>query len=225
MTVDVMKSKKIKAVIFDMDGVIVDSEPIESLSLEKLLRKYGKTPQYNKEGLIHTVGLAGETYKQVSKKYNLKEDIEVLKKIKRKIFRDLVEKKLTVIPGFIDLVRMLKEEKMKIALASNRFVDLVFFMLNKIKAKDLFDVIVGASDEIKPKPSPDIYLQVARELKIKPADCVALEDAETGIVAAKKAGMKVIAIPNKYTKSHNFAKADKIVKSLSQITLPLIHSL
>jgi len=221
-----LKNKgKIKAVIFDMDGVIVDSEPIESQSLEKLLRKYGKIPQYNKEGLIHTVGLAGETYKQLIKKYKLEEEIEVLKKIKRKIFRDLVEKKLTVTPGFIELVRMLKKEKLKTALASNRFVDLVFFMLNKIKAKDLFDVIVGASEEIKPKPSPDIYLQVARKLNLIPANCIALEDAETGIIAAKKAGMKVVAIPNKYTKSHNFAKADKIVKSLSQITLPLIHSL
>src|SRR3972149_4527790 len=122
-----LKNKgKIKAVIFDMDGVIVDSEPIESQSLEKLLRKYGKIPRYNKEGLIHTVGLAGETYKQLIKKYKLEEEIEVLKKIKRKIFRDLVEKKLTVTPVFIELVRMLKKEKLKTALASNRLAAVVF---------------------------------------------------------------------------------------------------
>lgn len=218
-------NSKIKAVIFDMDGVIVDSEPIESSSLEILLAEYGKKAEFNEVGLVHTVGLAKDIYKNLIEKYNLIEDLEILKKRKGEIFSDLVKKNLVPIPDFFQLIKNLKKEKIKIGLASNRFIDLVFIMIEKIKAKEVFDVIVGITEGINPKPAPDIFLETASQLKVLPSACLVIEDSGTGVIAGKAAGMKVIAIPNKYTKYHDFSKADRIVGSLSEITLSFLRAL
>jgi len=211
-----------------MDGVIVDGETIQSKSLEILLRKYGKKPKYNKNGLVHTVGIAGDqSYKEFIKNYHLKEPIETLRKERRKIFVKLIGKKLKPIPGFNELISRFKKSGFKMALASNRFIDHVFIMVKNLGADSYFDVIHGPSDgaNIKLKPEPDIYLEVAKKLKIFPQQCVVLEDSEYGVIAGYAAGMKVIAIPTRYTKHQNFQKADKIVKSLSDITIPMINSL
>lgn len=216
----------IKAVIFDMDGVIIDSEPIQSKSLEILAREYNKTPIYNKEGLIHTVGISGDAgYIEFMKKHNIEESLEVLRKKRRIIFVNLLKQKLQPTPGFLKLLRKLSKQNLKIALASNRFLEHVSLILGNLGVKGKFDVIIGPSSTIQHKPHPDIYLETARRLEILPEDCAVIEDSETGIISAKKAGMKVIAVPNKYTKHHDFSKADKIVKSLSEVTVKLINNL
>ncbi len=216
----------IKAVIFDMDGVIVDSEPLESQTLEKLLKKYGKTPIRNRSGLIHIAGTAGDEYwKPIMKKYKLSEKIEILRSKRLEIFVDIVKKGMVPIPSVLTLIKKLKKANIKLALASNRFLDQVFLIIGMLKMKDYFDVIVGATKMMRRKPFPDIYLKSARVLRISPVFCVALEDSETGVLSAKAAGMKVIAIPNKYTKHHDFSKADKIVSRLSEITIPMLKNL
>lgn len=214
----------IKAVIFDMDGVIVDSEPIQSKSLEILLREYGKKPKYHNNGLIHTVGIAGDdAYKEFIKEYDLEEDIEILRKKRRKIFVDLIKKELKPIYDLKPLIKNLKQNGFKIALASNRFIEHVMLMVKKLGLESSFDVIVGHSPDIHTKPHPDIYLITAKRLKIPAKYCLAIEDTEYGVLSAIAAGMKVIAIPNRYTKDQDFSQADIIVKNLSNISLSLIN--
>ena len=75
---------------------------------------------------------------------------------------------------------------------------------------------------MQPKPAPDLYATVVKKLKVLPQDAIAIEDTETGVAAAKAAGLKAIAVPNKYTKGQDFSKADIIVESLSDITLDLL---
>ncbi|OGD83415.1 hypothetical protein A2165_02390 [Candidatus Curtissbacteria bacterium RBG_13_40_7] len=221
-----MKRQTIKAVIFDLDGVILDSEPIESLTLTMLLNEYGKKPKLNKLGLMHTPGPGKGTYEMLIRKYKLDEDLDTLKKRKREIFLSFFEgKKLKPMTGFIKLVGILKKHKIKTAIASNRFVEHIPVMLKSVRAHIFFEVIVGPDEETKHKPAPDIYLKCAKELKTPPQNCVVIEDTEAGAVSGKNAGMKVIIVPNQYTKDQDFSKADKIVNSLSHITLPLIQSL
>ncbi len=215
----------IKAVIFDMDGVIVDSEPIESLAWERLLIKLGKKPIFNSEGLIHQVGLAEEGYNLLMEKYSIEENIEVIKLKKRAIFRKLIMKNTVPMPGFLSLMKILKKQKISVALASNRITEIVHTILDKLEVKNHFKVVLGSSPNRNPKPSPDIYLECSKKLKISPKFCLAIEDSETGVISAKDAVMKVIAVPNKYTKSHDFSKADLVIKSLSDITLKTIQSL
>lgn len=221
------KSKnQIKAIIFDMDGVIIDSEPIQSKSLEILLKKHGKKPKYSKQGLIHTVGIAGnEAYLELIKKYNLKEDMEVLRNERRKIFVELINKELKPMYELKPLIKNLKQHGFKVALASNRFIDHVLMMVKNLGLKLHFDEIIGHSPDMRTKPHPDIYLKTAKKLKIPVKYCIALEDTEYGVASAIAAGMKVIAIPNRYTAHQDFSKATKVVSSLEEISVELLKSL
>lgn len=216
----------IKAVIFDMDGIIVDSDPIESLALEQMLKEYGKTPILNHVGLAHTPGATSDEYwDSLMKKYNFNENVAVLRERKREIFVEIITKGITPMSGTLELIQKLKKKKIKIAVASSRFLKHVFLILELLEIKKYFDAITGPTKTVKRKPFPDIYLEAAKALGVPPALCVALEDTETGILSAKNAGMKVIAIPNKFTKSHDFSKADKIVTSLSDINTQMFETL
>ena len=207
----------IKAVIFDMDGVIIDSEPIESLSWEKILLEYGKKPIISEWGLIHKVGTKSIDF--VLEKHGLIENEEIIRNKKRKLFIDLVLKNLILMPGFMQLFKQLKKQKLKIAVASNRYEEHVLLIMEKLGIKNSLSAVAGYSPEIAVKPAPDIFLKVAKMLKIDSKYCLVIEDSESGVVAAKAAGMKVIAVPNKYTKHQDFSKADKIVENSSQITM------
>jgi HAD superfamily hydrolase (TIGR01509 family) len=217
--------RKVKAVIFDMDGLIVDTEIIESIALSKVIEGYGKTPQILETGLVHIVGGAEKTYIELMERHEITETFEIFSSKKRDIFTKLLEKRLTPFEGLLPLITLLKKNKIKIALASNRFEEHIYIILKNLGVNDHFTVVVGPSDERRHKPHPDIYLHTAKELGIKPEECVVLEDSETGVLSAKAAGMKVVAIPNKYTVTHNFEKADIITKSLADVNIQLLNSL
>lgn len=220
-----MKSN-IKAVIFDMDGVIIDSEPIHSQSWEILLKEYKIKPQFTSSGLIHEVGPVGnDTYRAIMERHNLKEELEIVRRKRRQIFYDLIKTKGSLIEGVLKLIKLLKKENIKLAVASNRIIESVYFIIETLGIKNFFEVIIGRDSEIKPKPAPDIFLKTASAIGVKPNECLVLEDSETGVLSAKAAGMKVIAIPNKFTNHQNFSKADKIVNSLNEVTISLLQSL
>jgi len=215
-----MKSKKalhLKAVIFDMDGVIVDSEPIESRAWEKVLLEFGAKPIFKSWGLIND---PGNTFlKEIVERHGLKDQSsEIIKIKKRKYFEEFVQLGVAPIPGMIALMQKLKKAKIKTAIASSRNERQVRVVIQELEFNNEFDIIVGANEEIKRKPAPDIFLKTAQQLNVKPTDCVAIEDTENGIISAKAAGMYAIAVPNKWTKHQDFSKADKIVKSLSELT-------
>ena len=199
----------LKAVIFDMDGVIIDSEPIESSAWKKVLKEYGKTPILNDNGLIHIVGKTSLEW--VMERHGLNEDPEIVRARKRKIFGELVVKNLVSKPGFTKLFNALKKSKFKLALASNRFDQHIFLIADKLKIRTSFKAIIGNSTGVRTKPAPDIFLKAAEKLQVNPGSCLVIEDSEHGVIAAIRAGMKVIAVPNKWTADQNFSKADKIV--------------
>lgn len=221
-----MKKKKhmiIKAVIFDVDGVIVDSEPIESLAWEKVLMEYGKKPIFNNTGLIHPVGKG--SVESVMEKHGISENPEIIRIKKRKFFGKLIVENLVPNPGFLKLLKTLIEKDFKLALASNRFEEHVLLIANKLGIKNSLDAIVGQSQEIALKPAPDIFLKTAKILQTDSAYCLVIEDTEHGVIAARRAGMKVIAVPNKYTMDQDFSKADRIVKSLFDVTTEVLNNL
>jgi HAD superfamily hydrolase (TIGR01509 family) len=217
----------IEAVIFDMDGLILDSEIIESQALIKFLIENGKTPELNPNGLVHDIGGAGEDYYVKFKtKYQLPHDTLEIRDQKRIYFEQLISKgELKTYDGFYELLEELKKNKFKLAVASNRFIGHVNLILETLEVADNFDVIVGPSETRRHKPHPDIYLETAKLLEVKPENCLALEDTAKGVTAANAAGIKVIAVPNEYTKEHDFSKADKVVKSLKSVTIELINSI
>ena len=216
----------VKAVIFDMDGVMIDSEPIQSKAFAEVLKQYKKEPQYNEEGIVQTVGIRSrDNWERLKAKYNIDEETNILIEKRRQIYQKLLKSEIKPMPGLINFLKLLKKHNLKIAVASSSNIKHIMLVLSSLNIAYYFDVIVSGESVKKGKPYPDIFLETAVQLKITPVECLVLEDAELGVLAGKKAGMKVIAVPNKFTKKHDFSKADLIVDSLEKINWSIIKNL
>jgi len=126
--------------------------------------------------------------------------------------------------GAVELLRTLSGKK-TLALASSSYRDAVDGVLEGLQLAHYFKVIVSGLDVTKVKPAPDIFLAAARQAGAAPNECVVLEDAEKGVVAAFHAGMRCIAVPNRYTHHHDFSKATRVCSSLREVTLELIEAI
>ena len=215
----------IKAAIFDVDGIIVNSDPIASKSYEYILNYYKIKPQFNEFGLIHNSGVREkDMIKLIKEQYKLEETIEQLIAKKSEFYTDLL-KDLKAQPGLIKLLKILKKHNILLSIGSSGALNRTKIKLESAQVSDYFNVLVTGDDVEHGKPAPDIFLTAAERLKVHANECIVFEDAEVGVVAAKKAQMKVIAVPTKYTRQHDFSKADIIVNSLRDVTWEMIMNL
>jgi beta-phosphoglucomutase len=217
-------SKRIcrNAFIFDMDGVLVDSEKIHYLAYKQVLQGFGIS--YSEK---HFISLAGKSNKEISiilcKKYSLHVKSEMLRKQKETIVTRMLIKS-ALFPGVKRKLRELKNKGYKFGLAtsSNRRVTRLMRRLHKFD--QYFSKYAVADEVTRAKPSPDLFLACAKKLKIKPPDCIVVEDSYYGIIAAKKAGMKCIAITNTLPKI-KLRNADCIIERIGQINNQLINKI
>jgi len=216
----------IKAIIYDLDNVIVNSSPLHVRALEAVLNQYGIT--YNDlpfEDRARFVGMrVGDVIKEVTEKFNLKREAEIINQERRAIFLDLVNKELALMPGLIRSLDLFKK-KFKIGLATlgkRSYVNLVF---DKFNLSEYFNVTVAGDEVVKAKPDPEIYLVAAAKLGLQPNQCLAIEDATLGIESAKNADCKCLAVASPYTPAQDLSKADLVLKSLEEISEDFIKSL
>jgi HAD superfamily hydrolase (TIGR01509 family) len=214
----------IKAVIFDMDGVMIDSEPIWEKTEKILLKRRGINyePAYREK----IVGLNQRDSALLLKEtFGLPESIEELIEERISILLDLYKKELKPIPGLTHLLEQLKGKGFLIALASSSPLRVINFVLDQFSLKGFFSAIVSGEMVGRGKPYPDIYLYVADKLRVTPNECIVIEDSINGVRAAKRAGMRCIAIPDKRLPLDKFMEADVIVDRLSEVDVCLINSL
>lgn len=206
----------IKAVIFDQDGVILESESIQSKAYALVLEEYGKKPVLCENGLVQPfVGARGEVvWEELKKRYNLAEDTNVLREKRRQAILKLLDGEIEPNPGVIKLLEYLKREGFRIALATGTDPRIVDKILTRFEIKGYFEVVVTGGDTQKSKPDPEAYIIASRRLGIAPSDCLVIEDAEVGVAAAKSAGMRVIAVNTKYNSTENLKHANLVVNSL-----------
>jgi beta-phosphoglucomutase-like phosphatase (HAD superfamily) len=126
--------------------------------------------------------------------------------------------------GALELLKALHGTK-KIALASSSYRDAVDGVLSGLNIAHFFEVIVTGLDVPRVKPAPDIFLKAASQMGVKPSECLVLEDAEKGVLAAYHAGMRCIVVPNEHTRHHDFSKATRVCASLAEVTPELLDSL
>lgn len=215
-----------EAVIFDMDNLMIDSEPIQSRSFEVVLKEYGKNPFFNENGIVQTVGIgAKDNWLQMQSRYDLQEDIEILIEKKRRVYVELLRQGVAPMPGFLSLLYHLKDYQLKKAVASSSARENIDLVVAHLNIQEYFDAFISGEQVKRGKPAPDIFLEAASQLRANTSYCVVLEDADSGVQAAKDAGMKVIAVPNRFTQHHDFRKADKIVPSLEYVNWRVISSL
>jgi len=204
-------------VIFDMDGVLADTGPIHFESWVKLGRKLGV--EFTQAFFEQTFGQQSPT---ITRKFVGPEadevDIERWASFKEKSYREIVKDKLKPLPGVIKLMTALKLKRFKLAVGSSGPSENVDLLLNSLKIRDFFDVIITAAEIKKGKPEPDVFLLAADILNINSENCVVIEDAPVGIEAAKRAGMKSIALTTTHVKDE-LSGAQLIIKNLSEITI------
>jgi beta-phosphoglucomutase len=182
------------AVIFDMDGVLVDSEPLINAAAIAMFREKGLIVQ--PEDFLPFVGMGEERYVGgVAEKYNFPIDPSAAKRRTYEIYLDLVPSRLEAFPGVLDFVHASHKAGFLIAVASSADEIKVRANLEKIHLPiEFWDAVVWGENVKNKKPAPDIFLTAARKLGVDPKDCVVVEDAVNGIQAAHAAGMRCIAI-------------------------------
>ncbi|MBT6995411.1 HAD family phosphatase, partial [Candidatus Woesearchaeota archaeon] len=164
----------VEAIIFDHDGVMVDTEPLQSKAWIEMLKKYGKEPELYENGLVHIVGISiDENWKILKEKYNVEEEIDSLEEQRGEIYFNLL-KEAQPIEGLMDLLKDLNKEKISkgimLAIASSSNKEYIEAVVKKFGFEEMFDLIVTRKDVEKGKPNPDIYLKVANEFRVKPSD-------------------------------------------------------
>ncbi|HLC89221.1 MAG TPA: HAD family phosphatase [Candidatus Nanoarchaeia archaeon] len=212
----------IKAVIFDMDGVLRDSAKINVLSAKKSFQQFGLTLDARDKDII--VGRHHDDYLPLlRRKYRF--DAKKYKLLNSRNYFTLL-KDVRLLPFTKKTLLLLRQNKLKLALAtaSNRN-DVEEFLIHKFSLSNFFEVIITFEDCRQRKPNPEIYLNVLGKLHLPAREAVAVEDSEVGVEAAKRAGLKCIAIPNGYTKNENFSRADLIIHSLAELDLKLLSRL
>lgn len=214
----------IRAVIFDMDGVISDTLPLHGESQEQLYAQYGititpqeLTKQFN--GLPDTV-ISEKLFSRINQKPNH----EKLAKENLVFFKKIAKDRIKQIPGSLEFIHKLVDENIILGLASSSPTEIIELVLTTLGIKDKFRATTSTVEMKRGKPFPDIFLRTAEKLGIDPKDCVVIEDAPRGIEAAKSAGMKCIAITTTHPKEE-LTKADKIIGSFDQLTVQYIKNL
>jgi beta-phosphoglucomutase len=212
----------ISAVIFDLDGLLTDTERLHCQAWRQTLAGVGVEVSED-EFADHWIR-AGLGIADFVRRRGLDHDPEGLRRSKLGVFVTLVEASLCPMPGALALVETLHGKK-RLGLATSSYRENVELILRRLDLARYFEAIATNESVARVKPHPDLFLHMAGRLSVAAAECVVLEDAEKGVLAAHAAGMKVIAVPTSHTRGNDFSKATRVVSSLTQVTLPLLDSL
>ena len=214
----------VKAVIFDMDGVMIDSEPLWEKTERIMLGRKGI--EYNPTYRDKIVGLnQNDSGKLLRETFNLPETVEEIIAGRVGILLGLYERELGLVPGLLPLLKELGESGLLLALASSSPIEAINFVLHTFSLGEFFTVVVSGDTIPLGKPHPDIYLHTANNLGIEPSECVVIEDSINGVKSAKRAGMICLAVPDKRLSLKEFQIADLIVDSLNEVSLEVIKNL
>lgn len=207
---------RVEAVIFDMDGVLIDSEPLWEETEKILLRSRGI--EYNPEYRSSILGLnQHDSAFLLKSRFGLVESIDKIITSRIKILLSLYEDKLDLKPGIMDLLWHLNSGSITIGLASSSPSNVINYVLDKFGIDLYFNTTVSGDCIEKGKPNPDIYILAAQNMKVKTSVCIAIEDSVNGVKSAKNAGMYCIAVPDSRIDISEFQEADEIVADTSSL--------
>jgi len=213
----------IQAIIFDMNGVIIDDEPLHEIAFKEIFRDHGilvTTEDYR----TYCMGQSDKDGIQaLIKKLNLDLPWKTLYAKKQEKYLELAEADLTLVPGLIDALKRLQKNYQLCVGSSIRRSD-IEYILNRFKIRQFFKSWVGRDEVERGKPNPDIYLEAAKRLGVQPDECVAIEDSLAGIESAKNARMICIGITTTHT-ANEMPEADACLESFDQLTQEYINSL
>lgn len=213
------------AIIFDMGGVIVDSEPIWIASKHKMLKEQGVDVPISYHYQFFGTTL-NDMWIRMKEEFDL--PLSVAQCIERgeKIRHEMMDKEaIKSIPGVIDLIIRLSESGVPLAIASSSSKKNINQVVDTFNIKSYFKVIVSGEDCVHSKPFPDVFLKAASELDVDPQRCLVIEDASNGVKAAKAAKMTCIGFQNPNFSIQNLEESDYIISNFDDLTLNLCENI
>jgi HAD superfamily hydrolase (TIGR01509 family) len=214
----------IKAVIFDMDGVMIDSEPLWEKTERILLAK--RNIDYSPEYRDMIVGLnQKDSGKLLKDTFSLEESVDEIISERVDILTAIYEKELELVSALSPLLETLRQRRYMLAVASSSPLRVINFVLDMFSLHGYFDAVVSGECTENGKPHPDIYLHAAERLGVDPSECVAIEDSINGVRSATAAGMYCIAIPDKRLSREPFKSAHLILESMEELRPELLDTL
>ncbi|MBN1352467.1 HAD family phosphatase [candidate division KSB1 bacterium] len=206
----------LEAIIFDNDGVLVDSEPLHHVAEIQTVAAYGY--KLEPADFMRYVGVSTEIMlRDWIDQFNLDATVEELGERHQENLIHQFEANLLVMPGIPELLADLSGHSQKIAVASSSTRILVQTGLQKLGLWDYFDAIVCGDDVQRTKPDPMIYFEVARLLELPPAACIVIEDSFTGVTAAKAAGMCCIGYQSANSGQQDLSQADYLITRFDEL--------
>ncbi|HBT79715.1 MAG TPA: glycoprotease [Selenomonas sp.] len=213
--------------IFDMDGVIIDSEPIHSRVKLDTLQHFGLS--FVPADLEKYMGRTSRAmFTDVIREQQRQDlDVEMVTAYKHQHYLDILAHGDDIGPvaGAVELIRSLHGAGVPLGLATSSNRKVIAIVIERFGLADCFQSVISGNELPASKPDPDIYLRTAKNLGLAPADCVVLEDTYNGVLAAKRAGMRCIGYRNPNSGQQDLRQADKIVDSLRELTLDVIRQM
>ncbi len=208
------------AVIFDMDGVLVDSEPMHVEAMREVLRPYGVP--YTDEENEQFFGFTDlEVFRILRERHGRLPDPGELARGRTRLLVRQTRERTVAMRGIPEVPRRLRALGYRLAVASSSAVPVIEATVEVLGLAPVFETLVSGLEVGRGKPAPDVFLETARRLALPPRDCLVIEDSRNGLLAAKAAGMACAAVPCPATRHENFAEADFRLTALPEL-LPLL---
>jgi len=206
----------IKSLLFDMDGILVGTEPVMARAVMLALAEQGL--RLTEQEYYNHWTRKGKGILDFVNEKRVPLDVKKYRSTRNRIYLEFLRINIPVLDGVKETIAELSKTY-KLGLVSSSSREFVLFILKSIDLEKYFSTIITSEDVKEEKPSPEGFLLAAERLQVEPKECIVIEDAEKGILAAKNAGMKAIAIPNKYTSNNDFSCADLVLESIKSLTL------
>lgn len=215
----------LKAVIFDMDGVLIDSEPLHAKAAVLALKNIGVniTIEYCYQFIGSTTVHMLETIIQdYNLSYNSKELLDLYNKSKKQ----LIDKEgYSPIPYTKELIEDLYQHGIKLAIASSSSIQEIYDVVTALGIKTYFDHLISGTTVEHPKPAPDVFLKAAKELDVQTNECIIIEDSYNGLIAGKSAGIPVIGFANPNSGNQNLSDACIIIEGFDEVDYNFINQI
>jgi beta-phosphoglucomutase family hydrolase len=212
-----MTEGKLEAVLWDLDGVIADTGIYHYQAWLDVFGKRGVT--FTEKQFMRHFGQRHDTIIQTALGSNIStEEFNAITREKQENYRRRVANNIRPLPGAIELIKSLNQHGIKTAIASSAPPENIDIIIRGLGIEDCFQAVARGTDVAEGKPSPQVFLLAAEKLGVEPGNCVVIEDAIAGVAAARKAGMKCVAVTNSHSRN-SLKKADLIVDTLESLSI------
>lgn len=212
-----------KAIIFDMDGVIINSEPLHFKIEKELLEELGGN--ISDEELQSFAGTTDyNMWSKFKEMFKLKPSVEELIEAKKERFMKRIDE-VELVDNFMDFMLSAYEEGYILAIASSNNRRIVNAVVEKFQLGKYVKFIISGEEVNKGKPDPEIFLTAAKKINVDPSNCIVIEDATNGVKAAKAAGMNCIALKNLDSGNQDLSEADLIIEDFKELNLDILENL